>query len=1266
LALLPLIFTIGLSVTLGFSFGLSSARRIEQDVLASASARLSSGRETLRHMLHAATPELNRLAKELDPSLPSDEIRRRLELARVNGDGRAVALVRTDGTEIVAGSFSAAAVRVLAAPEDDNVNFIPYRPSDQLATGPGLIAVRRLAGGAAYLALEVDLSVFGPPTGQHRRVLTMVIGSQARLETAPDLEPVVAGELPDTPLAISFNQDRRELQGMWIKENLPVWISLCLFTAAAALCSWYTLRWGRRRGLYRAELEALNHSLHLRNIIVQNVGEAMVLLSADGRVLDCNPAMETLSGLTREELIGSMGRAFAEPVIRDAVEYDRACEALRRQIADGEDVRFTQQYRLRAGRVVTLEISMFEVPEASSGAVRVAIMRDITAHHETLDRLKLHAEALEAVNSGVLILSSREDKYSIVYANSSFAALTGYGVEEILGKSSRILESEHADPEAIDLITRAMQSSSRATVEILNKRKDGSPFLNRVSLSPIFLSPGQPASFFVAVLDDVTAQRQTESALRRQALVLQTIDDFVIAVDREGTITDCNAAAGRFFGSGPDSLLGRKVWNVNTEDVGTLPHDEVQAAMTAGEPWRRRMWVRSGTGARRLVDVHAAPMQDANDRYKGYVAISRDCTEAWEADAQLKLHALIMEQMQDGVVVFDPANVVIECNQAICDLLGVRRADVIGRNWWSFVVAESEPEREHHAVAEELDDAGHILRERTLRRSDGSTLDVENAKFPLRDSDGALIGYVMVARDLSTRREAERRYQRSQTLYAGLVESAMDAIISIDENQRIVVFNRAAEEMFRCKAGEAIGEPLAKFLPERFREKHGDYVARYGRAGGTARTMNALGEVAGRRADGTEFPIEASISHVQTDDGRIFTAIVRDLTAARAIEGQLRQAEKMQAVGQLSGGIAHDFNNMLSVIGNSIDIALDNAGTGKHAEAALNRANRAVESAANLVEKLLAFSRKGATVTTIGRVEDVVWDMMPVLFRTLPENIKIKADIAEHLPAVAFDAAQLENALLNLAINARDAMPNGGALMIRVGNAKDQDSRRRRVLGDRDFVALEIVDTGCGMSAAVRERALEPFFTTKAAGQGTGLGLSMVYTMIEQCHGRLEIDSAEGKGTTIRLLFPVAEGEAQVRRRRSADIIRGNGESVLVVEDNADLRYAMIEQLRSIGYTPLEAKDCAHAIDILSGDTRVDVLLSDVIMASDMNGKELAQRAGQLRPGIKVILCTGYAHTVLETGVDPEWQVLRKPVTRRQLADALASSLDTAIQAPAA
>jgi CheY-like chemotaxis protein len=220
------------------------------------------------------------------------------------------------------------------------------------------------------------------------------------------------------------------------------------------------------------------------------------------------------------------------------------------------------------------------------------------------------------------------------------------------------------------------------------------------------------------------------------------------------------------------------------------------------------------------------------------------------------------------------------------------------------------------------------------------------------------------------------------------------------------------------------------------------------------------------------------------------------------------------------------------------------------------------------------------------------------------------------------------------------------------------------------MVIVEVTDTGSGMSPTVRERALEPFFTTKAAGQGTGLGLAMVYGMIEQAHGHIEIDSTEGKGTTIRLLFPIAkeDGPKVIRRRGAQDFVRGNGEVVLVVEDNNDLRHAMVEQLRSIGYVPIEALDCAHALKILSGDARIDVLLSDVIMASDMNGKELALQACGLRPELSVILCTGYAQAVLDQGVEPDWQVLGKPVTRRQLAQSLhlAVTGEDETQAPSA
>ncbi len=386
---------------------------------------------------------------------------------------------------------------------------------------------------------------------------------------------------------------------------------------------------------------------------------------------------------------------------------------------------------------------------------------------------------------------------------------------------------------------------------------------------------------------------------------------------------------------------------------------------------------------------------------------------------------------------------------------------------------------------------------------------------------------------------------------------------------------------------------------------------------------------------------------------------IQDITESKRVENKLRHTQKMEAVGNLTGGVAHDFNNLLAVILGNAEILQHRLGEDDRATKAILRA---ASRGAELTRQLLAFSRKQPLHPRTIELDAIVAEMSDLLERTLGETVEIRTSTAPGLWTALADPGQLENALLNLAINARDAMPDGGVLTIETANEhlKDSDAAVRLDASPGRYAVLAVGDTGCGMRSEVLERAFEPFFTTKDVGKGSGLGLSMVYGFVKQTGGHVTIHSEEGRGTTVKLYLPHAEAAVVRPSQEAATEPRGRGESILVLEDDPDVRKLAVSMLQDLGYKVLEAEDGKAALATLDGASRIDLLLSDVVLPGGMSGPEVAEQARRRHPALKVLFMSGYADT--EVGRDEPLQTgagfLEKPFHRHKLAQKVGAALE--------
>ncbi|WP_119419914.1 hybrid sensor histidine kinase/response regulator [Desertibaculum subflavum] len=634
-----------------------------------------------------------------------------------------------------------------------------------------------------------------------------------------------------------------------------------------------------------------------------------------------------------------------------------------------------------------------------------------------------------------------------------------------------------------------------------------------------------------------------------------------------------------------------------------------------------------------------------------------------------RLLRAVVDTAVDGVILIDEAGIVQMFNPACERLFGYAAADVLGRNVKMLMPSPFQEAHDGYVANYRRTGEKKIIgigREVLGRRRDGTTfpmhLSVGEAKL---DEGTAFVGII---HDLTERERTAWALREGAERLEAVVATAVDGVILIDEAGSIQMFNPACERLFGYRAEEVAGQNVRLLMPEPFRSEHDAYLANYRRTG--ERKIIGIGrEVTGRRKDGTTFPMDLSVGEARQQGAPVFVGVIHDLTERKRTEEQLVQAQKMEAVGQLSGGIAHDFNNLLTVIIGNASALSDKLRARPDLKRQIDDIVAAGDRGAELTRRLLAFGRRQTLMPKEIDCNRLIDGMQKLLRRTLREDIEIQTATDSGLWPAFCDPSQLESAILNLALNAQDAMPKGGNLVITTANMPLDDAYRDRypeVLAGH-YVLVSVTDDGEGMPPDVLERVFEPFFTTKEVGKGSGLGLSMVYGFVKQSGGHVSLYSEPGLGTTVRMYLPASETVAAAARASpsepatEASVPPRGRERILVAEDDPFVRAFAIGSLESLGYEVIPAMDGREALARLSHEQHVDLLFTDIVMPGGLNGWELADRARLLKPELKVLLTSGYAvETLAERGrLRPGTVFLNKPYRKADLAMRVREALDT-------
>jgi PAS domain S-box-containing protein len=623
---------------------------------------------------------------------------------------------------------------------------------------------------------------------------------------------------------------------------------------------------------------------------------------------------------------------------------------------------------------------------------------------------------------------------------------------------------------------------------------------------------------------------------------------------------------------------------------------------------------------------------------------------------QLEERRLIFETSQDLILIMDSKGHIAQISPSCERILGYRPEEMIGRSGVDFI----HPDHLETSRAEM----------RAARR--GEQPKVSDTRGIHKDGREVWLSwlgtwsepvkrYFFVGRDMTDSRKAQETLRESERLARNIIETALDAFVQTDESDAILNWNTQAAMIFGWQREEVLGKNLIDLI---FSEADRDDLRIRRRnflSSGQDEILRRRTEIDVMRRDGSAFKAELSVTALKTRNGVVFNAFFRDLTEKIAAEERIRQSEKMEAVGQLTGGIAHDFNNILTVITGTIEILAGAVGKEPQLAAIARMIDEAAGRGADLTQHLLAFARKQPLQPREIDINTLIIDTAKLLRPTLGEHIEIESAFENETCIATVDPNQLATAIINLALNSRDAMPGGGKLILETGSIHlDEGYAGMNDIRPGHYAFIAVSDTGSGIPAHALDKVFDPFFTSKGPGKGTGLGLSMVYGFIKQSAGHIKIYSEEGHGTTIKMYLPPGSGAPLVVDTEPTANIEVGYETILVVEDDPLVRDYVLAQLGALGYVTLQAANATEALELTVTGRHFDLLFTDVIMPGTMNGRELADAVLRDRPGLKVLFTSGYTenaifhHGRLDAGV----LLLTKPYRKSDLARMIRRALD--------
>ncbi|MCK1361164.1 PAS domain S-box protein [Bradyrhizobium sp. 199] len=765
---------------------------------------------------------------------------------------------------------------------------------------------------------------------------------------------------------------------------------------------------------------------------------------------------------------------------------------------------------------------------------------------------------------------------------------------------------------------------------------------------------------------EIEEHRRTEAARshheareRLFSAAVESSDDAIVMQTLDTVITGWNPAAERLYGYSADEAIGKSTAIIVPADRREQGKD-ILHRIARGEPIERFETVRlRKDGTQVEISLSLSPIRGPSGDIIGVSGSARSLTEARRAERalqqQLEERRQIFETSQDLIMIMDARGHIVQISPSSEAILGYGPQEMVGRSGTEFIHPDHLEQSREDMRAMRRGEHPKLPDTRCFHKNGHEVW----LSWLCRWSEGAQ-RFFFVGRDMTEARLVQESLRQSERLARNIVETSLDAFVQTDETGSILNWNSQAEQLFGWRRDEVIGKRTIDLIVAESERERARAGLKQFLENEDDRTLNRRRELMCRRRDGKEFKAELSVTALKRREGLLFNVFYRDLTDKIAAEERIRHAEKMEAVGQLTGGVAHDFNNILTVITGTIEILAEAVEKEPQLAAITKMIDEAAARGADLTQHLLAFARKQPLQPREIDINSLVVDTAKLLRPTLGEQILIESVFEDEICVAIVDPNQLTTAILNLALNARDAMPGGGKLIMETGAAYlDEVYASVNDVRPGHYVLIAVSDTGTGIPANMLPRVFDPFFTSKGPGKGTGLGLSMVYGFIKQSAGHIKIYSEEGHGTTIKMYLPPGKTPTTVGEGVTPATIEGGHETILVVEDDRLVRDYVLAQLHSLGYVTLQAANAAEALAIVAAGKPFDLLFTDVIMPGKMNGRQLADELQKARPDLRVVYTSGYTenaiihHGRLDSGV----LLLAKPYRKADLARIIRKAL---------
>jgi two-component system cell cycle sensor histidine kinase/response regulator CckA len=965
--------------------------------------------------------------------------------------------------------------------------------------------------------------------------------------------------------------------------------------------------------------EALNESEEKYRLIFSREHDAIVLTDAETNgFLDANESAERLWGYSREELLSMT-----------ALDISSDLKASRRGLAAGarpEGVEIpVRWHRKKDGTIFPVEISAGSFDWRGRRVV-CSIIRDISdrlrAETALRDSEKRYRSLFENMLEGYvyckMIFENNEPQDFIYLAvNAAFEELTG--LKDVVGKkaSEVIPHLKEHDPELLEIHGNVALSGQPERFETYVASLES-------WFSASVYSPEK--GYFISVFDDITHRKRAEEALRESEELHRTLfeeaRDAIMIIDAEGDeigrIVSANRMAASIHGYPLEEFLTLNLADLDTPESAVRMPQKIKTVL-AGKWLREEAAHRRKDGSTFPLEVAAGLVEIRGHKY--CLAIDRDITERKRAEEALRQSemekSLILESAAEWFMYYDLDLRVRWANRVAAESVGQKPGALVGRHCYEIWHGRQAP-CEDCPVALARETGLPQRAEKTT--SDGRTWYLRG--YPVIDRQGQTVGLIELIQDITERKRAEEALRESEQRYRSLFEESRDAVYSVSRDGEITDANPSAMAIFGYTREEIIGKNIRELYADpsdrpKFREeieKRG-FVKDY--------------EIKLRKKDGTDIACLITSSVQLGNNGGIvgYRGIIRDLTIRKELQRQLLQAQKMEAIGTLAGGIAHDFNNLLQVTMGYSELLLQERQPQDKDYADLQKIYQAARSGADLVQGLLTFSRKVDSKPVPLNLNRQISQVEKLLRRAIPKMVAIQMDLSDDLAEVSADPTQVEQILMNLAVNARDAMPDSGRLTIVTKNATLDEEYCEAHIGAQSgkYVMLSVSDTGHGMRKDTIEHIFEPFYTTKEVGRGTGLGLAMVYGIVKQHDGFIICHSEVGHGTTFEIYFPAIESQMKADLEDSAAMPALGDGTVLLVDDDALVRELATRILTKHGYTVLQATNGREALDLLEKErSQISLVILDLIMP-EMGGKECLTEILKIDPQAKVLVASGYS-----------------------------------------